>query len=349
VSLSLAVRGFFLSSTLTAASLAAASAVASVAIGSWAAGFTGPQASFGFLVTLGLTVAVLAGVTTSLVIRRLTAPLAQLAARMGEVAASGNVDAGGARSGHAEIQPVEEAFRALLLALEEARQARDKSYVEAVGAVVTAADARDHETSGHSFRVALYSLALARRLGLPADQLKAIEWGSLLHDVGKMVVPDEILRKTTSLTPSEWHIMKQHPNWGHDILSGVGFLHEEALDIVHSHHERWDGQGYPRGLAGEAIPLGARIFAVVDTYDAITSDRPYRRARGHPFAIAELEQAAGFQLDPQVVALFAAIPEVELRRLRDLCRRAHPGLSIPGDLLDYFEEGTEWKQVAETG
>jgi putative nucleotidyltransferase with HDIG domain len=203
-----------------------------------------------------------------------------------------------------------------------------------VGAIGRAADARDQETTGHSFRVALYAVELARRLGVKGEELKAIEWGALLHDVGKMVVPDEILRKGNPLNEDEWLIMKQHPSWGYEMLAEVSFLRSESLDLIYSHHERWDGDGYPRGLAGKEIPLVARIFAAVDTYDAITSDRPYRRARPHSVAMAELEKVAGNQLDPEVVAAFREIPEVELRRLRQLCRRVHPGLRLPGDLLD---------------
>jgi HD-GYP domain-containing protein (c-di-GMP phosphodiesterase class II) len=149
-----------------------------------------------------------------------------------------------------------------------------------------------------------------------------------------MVVPDGILRKGSPLTEDEWFIMKQHPIWGGDMLAEASFLQPAALEIIQSHHERWDGTGYPRRLAGEAIPLAARIFAVVDTYDAITSDRPYRRARPHAVAVAELQRVAGHQLDPRLVQAFVEIPEVEIRRLRERCKRIHPGLSIPTDLLD---------------
>jgi putative nucleotidyltransferase with HDIG domain len=166
------------------------------------------------------------------------------------------------------------------------------------------------------------------------ELLKAIEWGGLLHDVGKMVVPDGILRKGSPLTEDEWFIMKQHPTWGADMLAEASFLQPAALEIIQSHHERWDGAGYPRRLAGEAIPLAARIFAVADTYDAITSDRPYRRARPHAVALAEVQRVAGQQLDPRLVQAFVEIPEVEIRRLRERCRHVHPGLSIPTDLLD---------------
>jgi putative nucleotidyltransferase with HDIG domain len=282
--------------------------------------------------------------------RRITQPLYRLSETMSEMAKTGELasdfpSVGGDR----EISLIESTFRGLVASLEESRQARERSYVEAVGAVVTAADARDHETTGHSFRVAYYAVALARALGLKGDALKAIEWGSLLHDVGKMVVPDDILRKVGPLTEDEWHIMRQHPNWGFDMLAEVGFLQQPALEIVYSHHERWDGAGYPRGLTGADIPLAARIFAVVDTYDAITSDRPYRRAHSHQAALSELARVSGKQLDPRIVETFLQLPEVELRRLRELCKRIHPGLSLPSDLLDTLIETLPEVRKAEDG
>jgi HD-GYP domain-containing protein (c-di-GMP phosphodiesterase class II) len=151
-------------------------------------------------------------------------------------------------------------------------------------------------------------------------------------------VPDDILRKGSPLDEDEWLIMKQHPSWGYEMLAEVSFIQPQSLDLIYSHHERWDGNGYPRGLAQREIPLGARIFAVVDTYDAITSDRPYRRACPHSVAMAELQRVAGQQLDPEAVAAFREIPEVELRRLRQLCKRVHPGLQLPADLLDRLSE-----------
>jgi putative nucleotidyltransferase with HDIG domain len=282
--------------------------------------------------------------------RRIIQPLHRLSETMSAMAKTGELasdfpSVGGDR----EINLIESTFRGLVASLEESRQARERSYVEAVGAVVTAADARDHETTGHSFRVAYYAVALARALGLRGDTLKAIEWGSLLHDVGKMVVPDDILRKVGPLTEDEWHIMRQHPNWGFDMLAEVGFLQQPALEIVYSHHERWDGAGYPRGLAGADIPLAARIFAVVDTYDAITSDRPYRRAHSHQAALSELVRVSGKQLDPGIVETFLQLPEVELRRLRELCKRIHPGLSLPSDLLDTLVETMPEVRKAEDG
>jgi putative nucleotidyltransferase with HDIG domain len=287
----------------------------------------------------GLCATLLASLATWLAVERISVPLRRLAEAMSAMARTGDLGRfesafRSSGSGNRDVRLIEETFRALLVSLEESQRARERSYVEAVGAVVTAADARDHETTGHSFRVALYAMALARSLGLPAEQLKAIEWGALLHDVGKMAVPDGVLRKPGPLTANEWHIMKQHPTWGFDMLAEVSFLQPAAIEIVYSHHERWDGQGYPRGLGGEQIPLAARVFAVVDTYDAITSDRPYRRARGHAAAIAELHRVSGEQLDPAMVEAFTGLSELELRQLTDRCRNVHPGLSLPDDLLD---------------
>ena len=291
------------------------------------------------LLFIALSAGGLAACAAWWVVQRITLPLRRLAETMSEMARTGRLRSDfQTAGGSAEVRLIEETLRALTASLEESLHARERSYVEAVGAVVTAADARDHETTGHSFRVALYAAALARAMGIHGEELKAIEWGALLHDVGKMVVPDEILRKVGPLTEGEWHIMKQHPSWGFDILAEVSFLQPAVLDIIYCHHEHWNGNGYPRGLATESIPTSARIFAVVDTYDAITSDRPYRRARSHQTAVNELQRVAGEQLDPGIVEAFCDIPEVELRRLRELCKRVHPGLSLPQDLLDSLAE-----------
>ena len=287
------------------------------------------------LLVISLSAGALSSLAAWLVVRRLTRPLRRLAETMSRMARSGELLSDfPSTGGGSEVRLIEETFRSLVVTLEESRQARERSYVEAVGAIVTAADARDHETAGHSFRVALYAVALAKAMGFHGEDLKDLEWGALLHDVGKMVVPDEILRKAGPLTEDEWLIMKQHPGWGYEMLAEVRFLEPAAIDVVYSHHERWDGQGYPRRLAKEQIPLGARIFAVVDAYDALTSDRPYRRACGHQQALIELRRVAGQQLDPRAVDAFCLLSEVELRRLRQLCQRVQPGLSLPFDLLE---------------
>lgn len=297
------------------------------------------------LLAIALSSGALSAILALFVIWRIRLPLRRLARTMSSMAQAGELQSDFESSGGGgDVQLIEETFRGLVVSLKESQRARERSYVEAVGAIVTAADARDQETTGHSFRVALYAVELARALGIQGEALKAIEWGALLHDVGKMVVPDDILRKGSPLTDDEWLIMKQHPSWGYEMLAEVRFLQSAALDLIYSHHEQWDGSGYPRGLAGEDIPLGARIFAVVDTYDAITSDRPYRRARAHAVAVTELLRVSRQQLDPHVVAAFCELPEVELRRLRQLCKRVHPGLRLPADLLDRLTNPDE-KQV----
>jgi diguanylate cyclase (GGDEF)-like protein len=179
------------------------------------------------------------------------------------------------------------------------------AYKETLGALIAALDARDSETEGHSERVAAYAIGVARQLGVAegSEEWEAIERGSILHDVGKIGVPDAILRKPSALTPEEWVEMRKHPEYGYHMLNRASFL-RAAADLVYCHHERYDGQGYPRGLKGEQIPLGARIFSAVDAYDAMTSGRPYRAAISPAEAMAELERCAGTQFDPVVVRAF---------------------------------------------
>jgi putative nucleotidyltransferase with HDIG domain len=183
----------------------------------------------------------------------------------------------------------------------------EESYKMTLEALVSALDAREHETHAHSRRVREYTLALAKKLGLQGDELVHIGRGALLHDVGKIGVPDSILLKPEKLTREEWAVMRKHPKIGYDILRGIGFL-GPAAEIVLSHQERWDGLGYPKGLAGTAIPLGARIFSAVDTMDAMTSDRPYRKALSFEAAVQEVRICSGTQFDPSVVSAFLAIP-----------------------------------------
>lgn len=199
-----------------------------------------------------------------------------------------------------------------------------KSYQATLDALLAALDTRDTETEGHSERVAAYTMAMANRLKLSPTELADIERGALLHDIGKIGVPDSILYKPEPLTPQEWEIMKQHPAIGYRMCMKVDALRPAAPIVLH-HHERWDGQGYPYGLAGEAIPLGARIFAIADTLDAMTSDRPYRKAMSFAEAREEIIRCAGTQFDPDMVKLFLEIPEEELRLIREisLANRQH--------------------------
>ena len=209
-----------------------------------------------------------------------------------------------------------------------ARQVREKTveltsalrrvgdaYSSTLSALVHALDAREHETSDHSQRVARYTLGTAARMGITGAVLDDIGRGALLHDIGKIGVPDSILLKPGPLTAAEWVEMRKHPDVGFRILQNIAFL-APAAEIVLSHQERWDGGGYPRRLKGEEIPLGARIFMLADTLDAMTSDRPYRKAASFEQARAEIDRCAGTQFDPRCVEAFLAIPPADLQALR---------------------------------
>jgi response regulator RpfG family c-di-GMP phosphodiesterase len=199
--------------------------------------------------------------------------------------------------------------------LDGALRCCESAYRMTLKALVAALETRDSETHGHSERVVNFSLCLGRELNLSDDQMRSLEFGSLLHDIGKIGVPDAILRKPTKLTEEEWVRMREHPLHGQKILGGIEFL-EGAARVVAQHHERWDGTGYPSGLKGEEIDLCARIFAVADAFDAMISDRVYRAGRPYEAALAELEACAGAQFDPRVVAAFRRVPRQEWERLR---------------------------------
>ncbi len=188
-----------------------------------------------------------------------------------------------------------------------AEAAVQAAYDETLAALSSALDHRDSETEGHSQRVARCALVLGQALHLGDAALANLRRGALLHDIGKIGVSDAILRKARDLTPEEREVVRSHPVNGAHILSGIPFL-ADALPIVLHHHERYDGTGYPKGQRGEEIDLLARIFSVVDAYDAMVSDRPYRRGMSHDDAMAELRRNAGTQFDAQVVEAFAALP-----------------------------------------
>ncbi|MGE3075505.1 MAG: HD-GYP domain-containing protein [Dehalococcoidia bacterium] len=180
------------------------------------------------------------------------------------------------------------------------------AYTGTLESLVTALDVRDQETRGHSVRVATHSLDMAKMLGIKdEEELLTVYRGALMHDVGKIGVPDAILLKPAKLTEEEWEFMRRHPALGYRILAQVPYL-RPAAKIVLAHHERWDGDGYPRRLKADDIPLGARIFAICDTYDAIISDRPYRKGQSPDAALAEILRCAGTQFDPKVVEAFEA-------------------------------------------
>jgi putative nucleotidyltransferase with HDIG domain len=183
----------------------------------------------------------------------------------------------------------------------------ERSYEMTLEALGDALDLKDAETEGHSKRVTAYTIQIARALGLAAEVTHMLARGAFLHDIGKMAIPDAILRKPTRLDAEEIILMQEHSYIGYRMLKKIPFL-TEAAEIVYAHQEHWDGTGYPRGLKGEEIPLGARIFAIADTLDAITSDRPYRPARSVEAARTEIALWSGRQFDPAVVNVFLAIP-----------------------------------------
>ncbi|MBS1853166.1 MAG: response regulator [Acidobacteria bacterium] len=192
--------------------------------------------------------------------------------------------------------------------LKEAMRDLERSYDITLEALGNALDLKDAETEGHSKRVTAFTIAIARAMGLPKDEIAIIARGAFLHDIGKMAIPDAILRKPGALSPDEVTIMREHCYHGFQMLHRIPFL-AEAAQIVYSHQERFDGTGYPRGLKGEQIPLGARIFAVADTLDAITSDRPYRAAQTVGAAREEILRWSGRQFDPEVVKVFLSMPD----------------------------------------
>ena len=192
-------------------------------------------------------------------------------------------------------------------------EAVEAAYVALAEALAEALDAREHETGLHSKRVACHTLVLARRFTDDVAVLRQVYWGALLHDVGKIGIADAILLKHGSLSEDEWRVMQTHPSIGHRILSAVPFM-AQAAEIALCHEERFDGSGYPRALRGEAIPLWARLFAVIDTLDAMTSDRPYRAALPFDAAKAEIQRMSGSQFDPAAVRAFLA-EEATLREM----------------------------------
>ena len=218
--------------------------------------------------------------------------------------------------------------------MDQALDSLENAYRTTLQALTAALETRDAETHGHSERVVTFSLRLGREYGLTGPQMKALEFGSLLHDIGKIGVPDAILRKPAKLTDEEWVRMREHPLHGQQILRGIKFL-EGAAKVVAQHHEKWDGSGYPLGLKAEEIDICARIFSVADAFDAITSDRVYRKGRPYEAAAQELNEWVGRQFDPKVVEAFHRVPKEdwdELRR-RSLMRKPH---------------ASEWQPVAAT-
>jgi response regulator RpfG family c-di-GMP phosphodiesterase len=187
--------------------------------------------------------------------------------------------------------------------LRSAIDALENSYMATMEALSTMLAMREASTALHNKRVSEYSVFLARRMNLGSKQIVTIRRGALIHDIGKIGIPDAILLKPGPLTPEEWQVIRQHPTVGYQIVNAIPFLQDEA-EMVLAHHERHDGKGYPRGQAGEAVCLGARIFAVVDAFDALRTDRVYRKAVSLDAAVKEIRANSGTQFDPAVVTVF---------------------------------------------
>ncbi|HEX9349859.1 MAG TPA: HD-GYP domain-containing protein [Gaiellaceae bacterium] len=203
-----------------------------------------------------------------------------------------------------ELRQLHASERAQRRVVEEALERLETSYATTVRALAAALELRDDETGGHAERVTDLALELTRRLDPELSAEPQLEYGFLLHDIGKIGIPDGILRKPGPLDPKELEQMRFHPVLGERVLEQIPYLSDLARDVVASHHERWDGKGYPAGLSGTDIPIAARIFALADSFDAMTNDRPYRRALPVTEAIAEIIRSSGSQFEPELAEAF---------------------------------------------
>jgi len=259
-----------------------------------------------FLVAGLMALAAMFGIS-ALSSRAIARPLAEVAAQLRSSALTGELpEFPETPGGVQEIRDLTRGFNYAAKAVREGRERLTLAYVQFVGSLAQALDARDAYTAGHSRRVSEYSCAIAQALQISGQELETIRTGALLHDLGKIGISDMVLQKPGRLTPEENLLIQQHPVIGKRILENVQGL-EPYLNIVELHHENLDGSGYPHGLKGEQTPLDARIVKVADAYDAITSDRPYRRGKSHADAIAILQKACGTEMDPAVVEAFAAL------------------------------------------
>ena len=253
----------------------------------------------------------LAGVGSLWLARLLSEPIGALSKSLAAMAAAHNVSARLPVTGSSrELDTLTETFNALMASVAEAEAQTQAAYTGAIRALATALDARDPYTAGHSDRVSVLSVAICKQLNLPPKDIEVVRLGALLHDIGKIGVPDDVLSKPGALTAAEFDIIKQHPVIGARMLRSVPFL-VPHIPIVELHHERPDGHGYPKGLRGDDIPLDARIVHVADAYDAMTSARAYRSARPAAEALHELWRCAGTQFHAEIVAALAsALPGV---------------------------------------
>lgn len=231
---------------------------------------------------------------------------------------------------HRRLKRENDAYRTNLETLVAARTQQwktalsklEESYDITLAALGDALDLKDNETEFHSRRVTAFTIAIAKKMGLQKDEIKVIARGAFLHDIGKIAIPDGILRKPGKLTDDEMDTMKEHCYLGYKIISRIPFL-AEASEIIYSHQERYDGTGYPRKLKGEEIPLGARIFAIADTLDAMRTDRPYRAAQSIEAARKEIQAWSGRQFDPEIVKIFLEMPDNIWEDLRDDINKAN--------------------------
>lgn len=260
----------------------------------------------------------LAAVASFWLARSISRPIDTLSRSLAAMAASRDFDHPVEPTGLTqEVDALTITFNNMMQSVSTAEAETRSAYVGAIRALALALDARDPYTAGHSERVSALSVAVGRQLGLPEDQLDILRLGALLHDIGKIGISDAVLRKPGALTPEEFEIIQEHPTVGARILRSVPFL-APHLPIVEFHHERPDGQGYPHRLRGDEIPMLARIVHVADAFDAITSARAYRPARGSADALGELWRHAGSQFDAEVVqALSAAVPEFDVAESSD--------------------------------
>jgi putative nucleotidyltransferase with HDIG domain len=264
--------------------------------------------NLGFIAVGAVALALVGSVTLA---RLLAEPIGRLSSSLAAMAASRDVRARIRPGGSSrELDTLTETFNALIASVAEAEAHTEAAYTGAIRALAAALDARDPYTAGHSDRVSVLSVAIGRGLSLPSDDLEVLRLGALLHDIGKIGVPDDILGKPGPLTPEEFDVIKQHPVLGARILRSVPFL-AKHIPIVELHHERPDGRGYPNGLHGDDIPLLVRIVHVADAYDAMTSARAYRAARPSGDALRELWRCAGSEFHAEIVgALATALPGV---------------------------------------
>jgi putative nucleotidyltransferase with HDIG domain len=267
------------------------------------------------LLAIAVLAAALALAASFWLARALTVPIGRLADSLAQVGSSGDVRVQLPLTGSSqELDALTETFNALMATVAAAEEQTQAAYTGSIRALAAALDARDPYTAGHSERVSVLSVAIARALALSPEAIEVIRLGALLHDIGKIGVPDEVLLKAGPLTEHEFNIIKQHPVAGARILHAVPFLIPH-IPIVELHHERPDGRGYPYGLRGDDIPMAARIVHVADAYDAITTKRAYRRARPSAEALRELWRCAGTEFHAEVVgALATALPGVTSER-----------------------------------